>query len=152
MTRKSRLTLPESPAASSTRCFKKNEKKIVPEASQRNVMGPALWQLHYQLGDRGSSFFPSPSLSVANCTVGLIEPAHGTLRRVMKSSHAKCPSRAQGRAGVGCHCREWIEGGQVSLLGQKGNIRNLGIKNGWIFTLLYFNFSNSTCLFGSTGS
>ena len=152
VTRKSCLTLPAGPAASSTRCFKKNKKKTVPEASQRNVMGPALWQLHYQLGDLGSSFFPSPSRSVANCIVGLIEPAHRTLRRVTKSSHAKCPSRAQGGAGVGL-ALSWVDRkGAGITLGAEREHKNLGIKNGWTFTLLYFNFSNSTCLFGSIGS
>ena len=70
----------------------------------------------------------------------------------MKRSHVKCPSRDQGRAGVSHHRHQWIEGGQVSFLGAERGHKNLGIKNGWIFTLLYFNFLKSMYLFGCIGS
>lgn len=95
---------------------------------------PSLWQPQFQLADLGPGFLPT--LSFLLCAVELRVLTHGPIRRVMKISHAKCPS--QDRCGLSLSSTD-IMGDRRAILGaERAKESGYGNLDRFLFTFYTF--------------
>lgn len=122
--------------------YLKKKEKVILEASRRlhkNATSTFPPAASLPAGWHWPSSSPPLSPRFLICTVELILLTHGTVRRVMRISHLKCPSQDPAdRCELSLSSME-IKGVGEPFLGRKGTWES-GYENGWILIYIFILF------------